>query len=83
MLPSRRAVTVATLDSYFEAALVRGALAASGIRALVANEAQGTFPSDRGGGSSTEFRVRETDRDRAVDELRRMQLPVVESESGA
>jgi hypothetical protein len=73
-------VTIATFDTEFEASLARGALEAVGISALVPSEARGSFKGLYGGiglGAS-ELKVFESDRDRAVVELRRLQIRVVD-----
>ena len=72
-------MTIATFATSMEATLARGALEAIGIRAWVPGEAQGSFSSMyRGGLTTTELKVFESDRDRAVVELRRMQMRIVE-----
>ena len=72
-------MTLATFVTSMEASLARGALEAIGIRAFVPGESQGTFSSlYRGGLTTTELKVFESDRERAVVELRRMQMRLVE-----
>ncbi len=72
-------VTIAVFDTTFDASLARGALEAVGIRALV--------PEETLVGSRTEvaiasrLQVFESDRARALVELRRMQIRVVRSPS--
>jgi len=78
MLRDEPIVTVATFATSFEASLARGALEAIGIRALVPGEALGSFSTQRGGISATELQVFASDRDRALVELRRMQIRIVE-----
>lgn len=79
MLRQEPIVTIATFTTSMEASLARGALEAIGIRAMVPGEAQGSFSSlYRGGVSMTELQVFESDRDRAMVELRRMQIRLVE-----
>jgi hypothetical protein len=79
MLRQEPLVTIATFVTSMEGSLARGALEAIGIRAFVPGEAQGTFSSMyRGGVSTTELKVFESDRDRAVVELRRMQMRLVD-----
>ena len=75
-------VTIATFDTEFEASLARGALEGIGIPALVPGEAHGSFTGlYRGLGlGRTELKVFESDSDRALVELRRMQIRSVESE---
>jgi hypothetical protein len=75
-------VTIATFPTSFEASLARGALEAAGIPALVPAEDFGTFSLHRGaiGGSvaggmgSAVLQVFESDRARAVEELRRLDM---------
>lgn len=79
MLRQEPIVTVATFGTSMEASLARGALEAIGIRAWVPGESQATFSSlYRGGLSTTELKVFESDRARASVELRRMQIRLVE-----
>jgi len=72
-----RLVTVAVFDTGFEAGLARGRLEAAGIRALVPEEHR-----FRSGGPPYAFpahlQVLESDRDRAIAELRRIQIRLVE-----
>jgi hypothetical protein len=72
-------VTIATFETEFEASLARGALEAIGIPALVPGEAGGSFRGPYGGGTPgrTELRVFDSDRDRALVELHRMQIRIV------
>ena len=72
-------VTIAIFPTAFEASLARGALEAIGIRALVPDETlallsrnQSLFPP------TSELQVFASDRDRALVELRRMQMRIVE-----
>jgi hypothetical protein len=73
-------VTIAVFDTGFEAGLARGALEGAGIRALVPEEHR-----VQGGGLPYVFPARlqvlESDRDRAVAELRRLQIRLVSSRS--
>ena len=76
-------VTVAVFDTEFEASLARGALEAIGIPALVPGETSGSISglySGRLPGTVTNLQVFESDRDRAVVELRRMQMRLVDAE---
>ena len=75
-------VTIATFTSSFEASLAKGALAVIGIEAFVPDEERGTFSLNRGGGlpvgvggpqGSSALQVCESDRDRALAELRRIE----------
>jgi hypothetical protein len=73
-------ITVATFETEFEASLARGALEAIGIPALVPGETRGSFKglySGIGLGHTT-LRVFESDRDRALVELQRMHMRIVE-----
>ena len=70
-------VTIAVFDTSFEASLARGALEGLGIPASVPEELFGPF-SGVGGSGRTVLQVFESDRDRAVIELRRMQMRLVE-----
>lgn len=69
-----RLVTIAAFDTRFEAGLARGALEAIGIRVLVPEEhiarATHAFPA--------RLQVFESDRERALTELRRLQIRLVE-----
>jgi len=69
-------VTIAVFDTGFEAGLARGALEGAGIRALVPEEHR-----IRGGGPPfalpASLQVLESDRDRAVAALRRLQIRLV------
>jgi hypothetical protein len=73
-----RVVTVATFDTVFDACVAKGALEAIGISALV--------PEENMTGRRAHFQpvahlqVFESDATRAVAELRRMQMRVVEPE---
>lgn len=69
-------VTIATFETSFEASLARGALEAIGIPALVAGEALGSFSTHRGGISTNDLQVFESDRERALVALRRMQMRI-------
>ena len=72
-------MTIATFETEFEASLARGALAAIGISSLVSGESSGSFVGMYGGlWSRAELKVCESDRDRALVELRRAQIRIVE-----
>jgi hypothetical protein len=76
MRDDEKLVTIAVFDTGFEAGLARGRLEGIGIRALVPEEH--LFRS--GGpthGLPAHLRVLESDRDRAVAELRRLQIRLV------
>jgi hypothetical protein len=73
-------VTIATFDTEFEAGLARGALESIGVRALVPSEAMSNSSRVRAFGRA-ELQVFESDRDRALIELRRMQIRIVEPAS--
>lgn len=76
-----RLVTIATFGSSFEASIAKGALAARGIEAYVPDEERGTFSLNRGafpvgaGGPQRHsvLQVFESDRDRALAELKRIE----------
>ena len=71
-------VTIATFDTEMEASLARGALEAIGIPALAPGEARGSFRGLYGAGSTrAELKVFASDRDRALVELRRLQMRIV------
>jgi hypothetical protein len=74
-----RLVTIAVFDTRFEAGLARGALEGAGIRSLVPEEHQlragQAFPAH--------LQVLESDRDRAIAELRRLQLRIVPAPSSS
>ena len=68
-------VTIATFETEFEASLARGALEAIGIPAMVPGEWTGSIAGlYRGGTRATRLQVFAADRDRALLELRRMQI---------
>jgi hypothetical protein len=75
-------VTIAIFSTSFEALLAKGALAARGIDAYVPDEEGGTsalnratFPVGGGGSHGTSVpQVFESDRDRAVAELNRIEM---------
>jgi hypothetical protein len=73
-------VTIATFSTEFEASLARGALEAIGIPSLVPGEARGSFRGLYNGLTSgaAELKVFKSDRDRAVVELRRLQIRIVD-----
>lgn len=71
-------VTIATFETEIEASFARGALDSIGIRALVPGEAAGSFSGMYGGMTHpAELKVFESDRDRALAELRRLQIRIV------
>jgi len=71
-------VTIATFETELEASFARGALQSVGIPALVPGEAGGSFSGMYGGMPHTaQLQVFESDRDRALLELRRLQIRVV------
>jgi len=74
-------VTIAVFPTSFEASLAKGALEAAGIPALVPDGDLGTFSLHRGavggladGVRTTVLQVFDSDRDRAVAELRRLHM---------
>jgi hypothetical protein len=71
-------IAIATFETEFEVSLARGALEAIGIRALVPGEQGGSFRGLYGGPSpAAELLVFESDRHRAVAELKRLRLRIV------
>jgi hypothetical protein len=70
-------ITIASFPTDFEASLTKGALEAAGISAFVPGEALGTFSRNSGGIPTGVLQVFESDRDRAVAELRRLELKIV------
>jgi hypothetical protein len=71
-------VTVATFETELEASFARGALEVVGISALVPGEWGGSFSGMYGGMTRTaQLQVFASDRDRALVELRRLQIRVV------
>jgi hypothetical protein len=71
-------VTIATFDTDLEASFARGALEAIGISALVPGEWSDSFTGMyRGLPHRAGLQVFESDRDRAVVELRRLQIRIV------
>jgi hypothetical protein len=78
--PDDSLVTIATFATEFEAGLARGALESIGVRALVPGEALSNSSRVRAFGRA-ELQVFESDRDRALTELRRMQIRIVEPAS--
>jgi hypothetical protein len=71
-------VTIATFFTPFEASLARGALEAIGIKAMVLGEAFGYFTRYKDSPPQADLQVFESDRDRAMVELRRLQMRVVD-----
>ena len=74
-------VTIATFETEFEASLARGALEAIGIQAMVPGEVFGTYGRHARRFHSVELKVFETDRERALVELRRLQIRLVPNDS--
>jgi hypothetical protein len=72
-------VTIASFDTSFEASLARAALERIGVPAFVPDEATGTFAwySRQRGSSGAVLQVFESDRDRAIAELRRINMQIV------
>ena len=71
-------ITIAAFDTELEASFARGALEAIGISAVVPGESSGSFTGlYRRLPYQAELQVFESDRDRAVVELRRLQIRVV------
>jgi hypothetical protein len=71
-------VTIATFETELEASFARGTLEAIGIAALVPGEWTGSFTGMyRGLPAQAELKVFESDRERALAELRRLQIRIV------
>ena len=71
-------VTIATFETELEASFARGALESIGISALVPGEWSGSFSGRYGGmPRQAELQVFESDRERALVELRRLQIRIV------
>jgi hypothetical protein len=72
-------VAIATFETEIEASFARGALEVIGIRALVPGEHGGSFTGLYSGGPprAAQLLVFESDRDRAITELERLQLRIV------
>jgi hypothetical protein len=73
-----RLVTIAVFDTVWEASIARGALEAAGIRALVPEESSGRLSRTGGIFPTGTLQVLESDRNRAIAELRRRQIRLVE-----
>jgi len=72
-------VTIAVFDTVWEASIARGALEAAGIRALVPEERLLRLSRGTGGVFPTgTLQVMASDKDRALAELRRRQIRLVE-----
>lgn len=70
-------VTIAEFDTEFEASLARGALESIGIRAMVPSEWSGGFAGLYSGRArTTKLQVFASERERALVELRRMQIRI-------
>ena len=77
-------ITIATFETELQASFARGALEAIGISALVPGEWSDSFTGIyRGLPHRAELQVYESDRDRAVVELRRLQIRIVPPRSRA
>jgi hypothetical protein len=71
-------ITIATFQTELEASFARGALEAIGISAFVPGEWSGSLTGMyRGLPHRAELKVFESDRDRAIVELRRLQIRIV------
>ena len=76
--------TIAIFETELEASFARGALEARGIRALVPGESSGSLSGLYGGrAAGAELQVFESDRDRALVELRRLKIRIVPPEHRA
>lgn len=86
-MPDRRdeaLITIATFETESEASFARGALESIGIPALVPGEWSGSIQGMYAGRAArAELQVFESDRDRAVVELRRLQVRSVPPEHRA
>jgi hypothetical protein len=71
-------VTIAVFDTLWEASIARGALETAGIRALVPEERIGRLSRSGSIFASGSLQVLESDKDRAVAELRRRQIRIFE-----
>ena len=71
-------VTIASFPTSFEASLAKSALEACGISAVVPDEVLGTFSRNRGNIPIGALQVYESDRDRAIAELRRLDVKLDE-----
>ena len=71
-------VTIATFDTVWEASIARGALEAAGIRALVPEEQLVRLSRNASIFPTGSLQVLESDKDRAVAELRRRRIRLVE-----
>ena len=77
-------ITIAIFETELEASFARGALEAIGISALVPGEWSGSFTGMyRGRPHQAELQVFESDRDRALVELRRLRIRIVPPEHRA
>jgi hypothetical protein len=70
-------VTIMSFPTSFEAGLAKGALEVIGIEAFVPDDGLGSFTRNRGGVASGALQVFESDRERAIAELRRLDIKVV------
>ena len=71
-------VTIATFETELESSFARGALEAIGISALVPGEWGGSFTGMyRGIPHQSAVQVFESDRERAISELRRLRIRIV------
>ena len=78
-------ITIAVFETELEATFARGALEAIGISALVPGEWSGSFTGMYRGlpHHQAELQVFESDRDRALVELRRLKIRIVPPEHRA
>ena len=76
-----RLITIAQLQTAFEASVLKGALEAIGIPAFVPGEALGSFSRNRGNIPQAVVQVFESDASRAVAEVRRMEMKLVDPAS--
>jgi len=76
-----RLITIARFSTSFEASVLKGALETIGIPAFVPGESLGSFGRNRGNIPQAVVQVFESDVSRAVAEVRRMEMKVVDPAS--
>jgi len=76
-----RLITIAQFSTSFEASVLKGALETIGIPAFVPGESLGSFSRNRGNIPQAVVQVFESDVSRAVAEVRRMEMKVVDPAS--
>jgi hypothetical protein len=73
-------VTIARFPTSFDASVAKSALNGCGIEAFVPGEDLGTFTTNRAWVPVTELQVFESDRDRALAELRRAEIRIMKND---